>query len=73
MRSSLDPERMTTEALWDRAFLLIGWAMPSVSQGPLDQKAILEQLEAVLENIQLRGDQLELFPTLEPDEPDETA
>jgi hypothetical protein len=64
---------MTDRALWDRAYILIGWAMPAMSQGPSDQKLVLEQLEAVLDEIQLRGQQLELFTAQIPGPPDETT
>lgn len=73
MRNNLAVERMTTGQLWDRAFLLIGRAMPLMNQGPKDLHVSLSQLEAVLQEIQLRGEQLELFTTPPPRPPHEAA
>jgi hypothetical protein len=73
MRSNLAVDRMTTQQLWDRAFLLIGRSMPLMNQGPKDLHVSLSQLEAVLDEIKLRGEQLELFTPPPPGPPHESA
>jgi hypothetical protein len=73
MRNSLATDRMTVEQLWDRAFLLVGRLMPLLDQGPKDREVSCHQLEAVLYEIQLRGDQLQLFTAPAPGPPHETA
>lgn len=73
MRSSLAVERMTTTQLWGRASLLIHQAHPLRNEGPLDLEVCLEQLQAVLQEIQLRGEQLQLFTPPAPDGPPQEA
>jgi hypothetical protein len=73
MRNQLAVERMTTTQLWDRAFLLVGRLMPLMDQGPADREISCQQLEAVLDQIKLRGYQLEFFPPAAPCPPHETT
>jgi hypothetical protein len=73
MRNNLAVERMTTTQLWDRAFLLVGRLMPLLDQGPKDREVTCHQLEAVLDQIKLRGDQLQLLTAPTPCPPHETT
>lgn len=68
MKRRLEVERMTDRQLWDRAFMLIGRAGPLQNQGPHDLDLTLKQLDAVLDELKLRGKQLTLVP--EPDGPE---
>lgn len=62
MRRRLAPDRMAERALWDRAYILVRRAYPLVNNGPKDLEITLDQLHAVLKEIQLRGQQLSLLP-----------
>jgi hypothetical protein len=73
MRNKLVPEKMSYRQLWGRAYVLIDYATPSVSTSPRGQKLALDQLKTVLKEIELRGEQYQLFPTAIPGPPDETA
>lgn len=73
MRSKLVPERMSYRQLWSRAYLLVGYATPSTSSTPRGQTIALDQLKAVLKEIELRGEQYQLFPPAIPGPPNESA
>jgi hypothetical protein len=62
MRSTLAVDRMSIRQLFDRARVLIDRASPLRNQGPQDLDLCLQQLEAVLNEIELRGDQLTFVP-----------
>jgi hypothetical protein len=72
MKRRLEVDRMSTQQLWDRAFLLVGRLMPLLDEGPKDREVSCQQLEAVLDEIKLRGDQLQLFTAPAPCPPYET-
>lgn len=62
MRNDLAIDRMSLGQLWDRAFTLIHWCMP-LQYGSLQElELLLNQLEAVLQELKLRGEQYALFP-----------
>jgi hypothetical protein len=73
MKRRLEVERMTDQALWDRAFILIGRAGPLQNQGPHDLDLTLKQLDAVLDELKLRGQQLALVPEAYGTEPPEST
>lgn len=73
MRNTLATEYMTEGMLWDRAFILIGRCMPLENLGAKDLEVSLNQLEAVLDEIKLRGKQLELLAPATPHQPDEAS
>lgn len=73
MRNKLAVERMTEQQLWDRAFVLVGRLMPLKDQGIQDRDVSCQQLQAVLQEIKLRGEQLQLFPATKPDPRHETT
>jgi hypothetical protein len=72
MKRRLEVERMTDRQLWSRAFMLIGRAGPLQNQGPHDLDLSLKQLDAVLNELKLRGKQLALVPETYGLEPRET-
>jgi hypothetical protein len=65
MRRQMAVDRMGSRALWDRARVLIGQAHPLQNRGPKDLEISLYQLQAVLNELEARGQQLVLVP--EPD------
>lgn len=71
-RRRLEVPRMTDRALWERARLLVERAGPSQNRGPQDLNITLQQLQAVLYELELRGQQLSLLPPLERDRPGST-
>jgi hypothetical protein len=67
-RARLVVERMSDKALWGRAFVILAHAHPVNNRGPKDLEALLEELDLVLHQLKLRGQQLSLLPS-----PDEEA
>jgi hypothetical protein len=65
VRAKLEPGRMTNAQLWARAEALVVRALPAFNYGPQDLEITLYQLQAVLNEIKLRGDQLALIPPAE--------
>jgi hypothetical protein len=62
MPSQLAPDQMSDSALWRRVFALVARARPSINTGPQDLEVALDQLEACLQELQARGQQLSLLP-----------
>lgn len=62
MPPRLAVEHMSVPQLWDRAGVLIDRCHPLRNQGPQDLDAQLQQLQAVLQEIKLRGEQLTFMP-----------
>jgi len=73
MKSHLAVERMSDRMLWQAARGLVSMASPRKNFGPLDLQYTLDRLDAVLNEIQLRGQQLELVPAPPPGPPHESA
>jgi hypothetical protein len=66
MRRQLAVDRMGSRALWDRARVLIGQAHPLQNRGPKDLEVTLYGLQAVLNELEARGQQLTLVPEPDP-------
>jgi hypothetical protein len=62
MPNRLAVEHMSIQQLWDRASVLIDRAHPLRNQGAQDLDVSLQQLQAVLQEIKLRGEQLSFMP-----------
>lgn len=73
MRNGLAVERMTVPQLFRKAFALIRDVSPLSPLTFHERDAAVGQLYAVLDEIQLRGDQLQLSTPPAPSPPDEAS
>lgn len=55
------PERMTDEALWNRAHGLIARSYFAAGHTPRERDELLDELQKVLQQLRLRGGQGRIF------------